>query len=236
MQTWLALFQIMLLLYLPSCFSFLIRFQTYSRATNTFASTNVENNLYCSSYLTFVSSNSMKIREVKLLLGDSFPLELRCVNLELEEPQATPIEISQAKCRQAAALCDGPVIVEDTSLCFNALNGLPGPYIKWFYESIGNEGLSKLLLGFEDKTAFAQCVLSFSMGKDQEIKTFVGSVDGIIVSPTGPTGFGWDPIFKPLGRNTTFSQMDRSEKNKISHRAKAFRQFITYVNQIMQCQ
>ena len=44
---------------------------------------------------------------------------------------------------------DGPVIVEDTSLCFNALNGLPGPYVKWFYEAVGNEGLVKILDGFE---------------------------------------------------------------------------------------
>mmetsp|Transcript_18984 Transcript_18984/g.19100 ORF Transcript_18984/g.19100 Transcript_18984/m.19100 type:complete len:232 (+) Transcript_18984:97-792(+) len=149
--------------------------------------------------VTFVSSNEMKIREVKQILGDSLPMQLRFENLELDEPQATPISISQAKCRQAASMCNGPVIVEDTSLCFNALNGLPGPYIKWFYEAVGNEGLAKMLNGFEDKTAYAQCVLSYCSGpgpdKGRNIKTFVGSVDGNIVPPDGPAGFGWDPIF-----------------------------------------
>jgi non-canonical purine NTP pyrophosphatase (RdgB/HAM1 family) len=97
---------------------------------------------------------------------------------------------------KAVKLCKGPVIVEDTSLCFNALNGLPGPYIKWFYEAIGNEGLAKLLEGFEDKSAYAQCVLSYSAGEGHEVRTFVGVVDGNIVNPTGPQGFGWDPIFQ----------------------------------------
>lgn len=94
--------------------------------------------------ITFVSSNINKIKEVKLLLGSEFPWELRCQSLELPELQASPVEISIAKCKAAAELCEGPVIVEDTSLCFNALNGLPGPYIKWFYESIGNTGLSQV--------------------------------------------------------------------------------------------
>ena len=84
--------------------------------------------------------------------------------------KATPIEVSQSKCKRASELITGPVIVEDTSLCFNALNGLPGPYIKWFYEAVGNEGLAKMLDGFEDKSAYAQCVLSFCMGKSREIK------------------------------------------------------------------
>lgn len=146
-------------------------------------------------HLTFVSSNPNKIKEVNMILGGKYPWELRSHNFDLTEPQATPIEVSRTKCAQAALLCNSPVIVEDTSLCFNALNGLPGPYIKWFYESIGNEGLAKLLDGYEDKTAYAQCVLSFTVGPGQEIKTFVGCTDGTIVYPTGPKGFGWDPIF-----------------------------------------
>mmetsp|Transcript_17258 Transcript_17258/g.38297 ORF Transcript_17258/g.38297 Transcript_17258/m.38297 type:complete len:243 (-) Transcript_17258:371-1099(-) len=103
-------------------------------------------------YITFVSSNQMKVREVQMILGDNFPWELRTHSVELFEPQAPPIEVSRSKCRQAVNICQGPVIVEDTSLCFNALNGLPGPYIKWFYEAVGNEGLAKMLEGYEDKT------------------------------------------------------------------------------------
>ena len=182
-------------------------------------------------HITFVSSNPKKITEVKAILGESFPWELRIRNIDLMEPQATPIEVSQYKCRQAAELLDdGAVIVEDTSLCFNALSGMPGPYIKWFFESLGCEKLARLLDGFDDKSAYAQCVLSYCLGKGQEVKTFVGSVDGHIVYPSGPDGFGWDPIFKPLTSNLTFAEMPILEKNKLSHRFKAFREFKAYVN------
>lgn len=183
--------------------------------------------------ITFVSSNILKIEEVKSILGTEFPFQLRFEGLDLEEPQATPIEISQAKCRNACELVNGPIIVEDTSLCFNALNGLPGQYIKWFYEAIGNEGLEKLLAGFEDRSAYAECVLSFSLGKGFPVRTFVGIAEGSIVPPGKKEGFGWDPIFQPLGKNITFAEMSKQEKNLMSHRYKAFRQFKAYVNNRM---
>ena len=131
-----------------------------------------------------------------MILGQDFPWKLRTHSFDLSEPQATPVEVSRAKCKQAVDLCHGPVIVEDTSLCLNALNGLPGPYIKWFYEAIGNEGIARLLDGYEDKSGYAQCILSFSLGPEHEILTFVGVTEGTIVTPSGPEGFGWDPIFK----------------------------------------
>lgn len=61
-------------------------------------------------------------------------------------------------------------MVEDTGLCFNALGGLPGPYIKWFLEGLGHDGLNKLLGGFQDKTAYAQCVFAFCAGPGHEVK------------------------------------------------------------------
>lgn len=56
-------------------------------------------------------------------------------------------------------------MVEDTSLCFNAYGGLPGPYIKWFLKNLGHEGLYTMLAGFEDKSAYAQCIFAYSPGK-----------------------------------------------------------------------
>ena len=55
-------------------------------------------------------------------------------------------------------------MVEDTSLCFKAYQGLPGPYIKWFLAKLGHDGLNKMLHGFEDKSAYAQCIFAFSPG------------------------------------------------------------------------
>lgn len=58
----------------------------------------------------------------------------------------------------------GAVMVEDTSLCFNACGGLPGPYIKWFLAKLGHDGLNRMLAGFEDKSAYAQCIFAFTPG------------------------------------------------------------------------
>ena len=54
-----------------------------------------------------------------------------------------------------------PVLIEDTSLCFNAMKGLPGPYVKWFWKNIGCEGLVRMLDGFKDKTAVAVSIIAY---------------------------------------------------------------------------
>lgn len=192
--------------------------------------------------LTFISSNKLKIAEVQAILNDDsddchFPMQLICEDADLLEPQATPIEISRAKCLQARRLVDGPVVVEDTSLHFNALQGLPGPYIKHFYESLGNLGLAKLLASETDRSAYAQCVVSFSYGVNKEILTFCGIAEGQIstvdslLDGNANKGFGWDPLFIPDGANgLSFGEMDFNQKNALSHRFKAFRQLKNYIN------
>eukprot|EP00256_Glycine_max_P065282 XP_025979877.1 inosine triphosphate pyrophosphatase isoform X2 [Glycine max] len=121
----------------------------------------------------------------------------------------------------AAVQVNGPVLVEDTCLCFNALKGLPGPYIKWFLQKLGHEGLNNLLMAYDDKSAYALCVFSFAAGSNSEPITFSGKTPGKIVPPRGPNDFGWDPIFEPDGYDQTYAQMPKEEKNKISHRSKS---------------
>lgn len=118
-------------------------------------------------------------------------------------------------------------LVEDTCLCFNALNGLPGPYIKWFLEKVGHDGLNKMLAGFDDKSAYALCTFAYSSGKEgEEPKVFSGRTPGKIVPPRskgdGPA-FGWDPIFEPDGFSETYAEMEKATKNSISHRYKALK-------------
>ncbi|NXQ73671.1 ITPA pyrophosphatase, partial [Quiscalus mexicanus] len=138
------------------------------------------------------------------------------------EYQGEPDEISVQKCREAARQVQGPVIVEDTCLCFNALGGLPGPYIKWFLEKLKPEGLYKLLAGFEDKSAYALCTFAFSSGNPEEpVKLFKGQTHVVIVEPRGPRDFGWDPCFQPNGYNQTYAEMPKAVKNSISHRYRA---------------
>ena len=106
--------------------------------------------------------------------------------------------------------------------CFNALGGLPGVYIKWFLEKTGHEGLNNLLAAYEDKTAYAQCIFSLSLGEGEVPQVFTGRCPGRIVPARGPTDFGWDPVFQPdEGKGLTFAEMNKDDKNLISHRYRA---------------
>ncbi|CAM6018144.1 unnamed protein product [Sphagnum balticum] len=169
--------------------------------------------------VTFVTGNAKKLEEVKMILGQSIPFQ--SLKLDLPELQGEPEDISKEKARLAAREIGGPVLVEDTCLCFNALKGLPGPYIKWFLLKTGHEGLNNLLAAYEDKSAYALCVFSLALGPDSEPITFSGRTEGKIVPARGPNNFGWDPVFQPDGYDLTFAEMQKEEKNEISHRRRA---------------
>jgi len=171
--------------------------------------------------LTFVTGNAKKLEEVVAIMGSDMPFKLSNVQLDLPELQGEPQEVSMEKCRLAAVQVNGPVFVEDTSLCFNALGGLPGVYIKWFLEKTGHEGLNNMLAAYPDKSAYAQCIFSYSTGPGAEPVAFVGQTHGRIVPARGPSSFGWDPVFLPDGFETTFAEMRPGEKNAISHRYRA---------------
>ena len=167
--------------------------------------------------LYFATSNINKLRELSTLLEQ----KLISVPLDLQEIQTTDLhELLKFKLQQAYEKLHAPVIVEDTSLYFNAWNKLPGPLIKWFLEGMGLEGLVKALSPFEDKSAHAVCCLAL---------TDDGKIKGLIVEPRGSRKFGWDAIFQATGKQETFSEMSIKEKNHISPRgiaAAKFKQFL----------
>ncbi|MCJ1321052.1 nucleoside triphosphate pyrophosphohydrolase ham1 [Xylographa vitiligo] len=162
----------------------------------------------------FITGNRNKLVEVEAILGAT--VDLHSASLDLVEIQGTMEEISLDKCRRAAAAINGPVLVEDTCLCFNALKELPGPYIKWFLQALGHEGLNNLLVAYEDKSAQAVCTFAYCEGPGHDPLLFQGRTHGKIVPARGPTYFGWDPIFEYEGK--TYAEMNKAEKNKISHR------------------
>lgn len=83
----------------------------------------------------FVTGNTMKEREVNAILSEvEIPFRVSHVDIDLPELQGDPLQIARGKCLEAASQVGSAVIVEDTSLCFTALKGMPGPYIKWFVE------------------------------------------------------------------------------------------------------
>jgi len=164
--------------------------------------------------IVFVTSHKEKWREASKILSEH---EVIAKKIELPELQAEPEEIVKEKAKIAAEQLGMPALVDDVSLCFKALNGLPGPYIKDFLAKLGREGIVKLLSGYEDKSATVICVLGYcEPGKEPTI--FKASLDGKIVDPRGETRFGFDPMFLPDGHTKTFAELGIEEKNKISHR------------------
>lgn len=153
------------------------------------------------------------------------------VKLDLPELQGEPDDISKQKCIIACEKYNGPVMVEDTSLCFNAYKGLPGPYIKWFLDKMGHDGLVNMLAGFEDKSAYAMCIFSLSRFPGDEVKTFTGVCPGKIVPARGSRDFGWDCLFEPTGYGETFGEMDKGVKNIISHRSIALEKVKAFLSE-----
>lgn len=98
---------------------------------------------------------------------------------------------------------------------------LSGPYVKWFLERLGPEGLYKLLEGWDDKSAQAVCTFAYTSNAGEEVVLFQGITEGNIVLPRGPRDFGWDPCFQPLGYDRTYAELPKIEKNTISHRFRA---------------
>lgn len=144
----------------------------------------------------FITGNQNKVDYHSRVLG----IQLSHKKIDLDEIQsADPRVVIEHKVRQAYALLQRPVLVEDTSLSFNALNGLPGPFIKFFVEAHdGLENLCRMLDGFTDRSAYASAVYGYFDG--QQLVFFSGRLDGVISqTPKGDGGYGWDAIFEPVG-------------------------------------
>ena len=158
-------------------------------------------------------------------------MKLRVVNVDLPEIQEVNTEgIAKEKALLAAQLAGGPALIEDTSLQFKSLGGMPGPYIKWFQDRLKSEGLWRILTAYEDKSATAVCTLAFCTAPHADPVLFTGTVEGTIVEPIEGRGFGWDSIFVPDGQDLPFSCLSTEEKNKLSHRGSAVRQWVKWLN------
>ncbi|KAF1998885.1 Ham1-like protein [Amniculicola lignicola CBS 123094] len=168
-------------------------------------------------HLNFITGNKNKLAEVQAILAGV--IELTNQNIDLVEIQGTVEEVTTDKARRAADAIQGPVLVEDTCLCFKAMNDLPGPYIKWFLLSLGPQNLHKMLSGFDDKSASAVCTFAYCEGPGHDPVLFQGRTEGKLVESRGSTVFGWDSCFEYEG--LTYAEMEKAEKNKISHRGKA---------------
>jgi XTP/dITP diphosphohydrolase len=167
--------------------------------------------------LVFVTSRPEKARE-----AERMGFEIERLDLALPEPQALdPSEIVEAKARGAYALLSRPVMVEDSGLAIRAWGGFPGALVKWVEKSAGVAAIARMLDAFPDRGATAACALAYCDGG--EVVTARGETTGSIApAPRGTGGFGWDVLFVPDGSDRTFAEMSADEKDRISHRRRAW--------------
>jgi non-canonical purine NTP pyrophosphatase (RdgB/HAM1 family) len=145
---------------------------------------------------TFISGNQNKIDYLAKTLG----VTLEHQKIDLDEIQsADPKVVITHKVKQAYDIIQKPVLVEDTSLSFNALSALPGPFVKFFVDAEdGLENMCRMLDGFTDRSAYGSVIYGYFDGT--QIRYFEGRLNGTIAThPRGSGGYGWDQIFEPEG-------------------------------------
>jgi non-canonical purine NTP pyrophosphatase (RdgB/HAM1 family) len=169
------------------------------------------------SAMTLVTSNAGKAREFADLLG----VEVAAQKIPVPEVQALNVQdVVRTKAEAAYKHLGSPVLVDDTGIVFDAWNGLPGALTSWFLETVGNEGLLRMLAGWDSRSASVVTALGYCDGGDAVV--VLGQVNGSIPDhPRGTNGFGYDPIFVPEGHPQTFAEMDAAQKNALSMRARA---------------
>ena len=176
------------------------------------------------SRLVVVSTNQGKIDEINDILGTNHKVS------KIDVPEVQSLDLDQvitSKAKAAYQKVKKPVLVTDVSLEIEGLKGLPGPFIKFFLKTLGNEGTVALLKGRSARTKVTDAVAIYD-GK--LLKIFKGSVWGKVVKKAkGANGFGFDFVFVPNGYTKTWAQMPKELKNKISHRALALKKLKKYL-------
>lgn len=185
--------------------------------------------------LVIASHNPGKVREIEALLAQFAVDTVSAGVLGIPEPEETgdSFEANAAlKARAAAAASGLPALADDSGLVVPALGGAPGIYsARWAgptkdfrtaMERVQQE------LGDKDRSASFVAVLALARPK-ADPALFRGEVAGSLVwPPRGGRGFGYDPMFVPIGGTLTFGEIDPAEKHRINHRARAFAKLAEY--------
>lgn len=179
--------------------------------------------------ICFASGNDNKFSEISDMVKKEYNNQIKITfkKIEIIEIQSTDIfQIAEDKIKKAFQITKMPTIIEDDGFYIQQLNGFPGTYASYIFNTIGNDGILKLLEEKKSREAFFLSVYSFFDGSAYTY--FDGKTIGKITKTIIPSGWGFDPIFIPEGESITFGQMDKIKKNKISHRSKAFRKFLSW--------
>ena len=185
--------------------------------------------------LIFASNNQNKVNEIKHILGDVFQvvsLKEAGIDIDIPEPHHTLEANATEKSTVIYALTGMDCFSEDTGLEVTALDGAPGVksarYANGENYTDNNHKLLVTMDGIEDRSAQFRTVISLILnGKEHQ---FEGICKGsILTHKRGTEGFGYDPLFVPVGADKTFAEMSIDEKSIYSHRKKATLQFIQFL-------
>ncbi len=183
--------------------------------------------------LVIASHNPGKVEEITALLGPFGVETIAAGLLGIPEPEETgdSFEANAALKARAAAEASGlPALADDSGLVVPALGGAPGIYSARWAGPAKDFGaaMERIHREFGDKDRGARFVAVLALawpGGNAEL--FRGEVEGSLIwPPRGDRGFGYDPMFIPLGGNLTFGEIDPEEKHRISHRACAFAKLV----------
>ena len=189
--------------------------------------------------LVFATQNENKAQEIQSLLPEYFKIitlkDIRCFD-EIPETAETLEGNSLLKASFISETYNLNCFADDTGLEIEALDNRPGVYSASYAgpDKCVAENINKVLLELEGKTERnAQFRTIITLILNKSTFTFEGIVRGEIISEKrGENGFGYDPIFVPEGEIRTFAEMSLEEKNKHSHRARAFQKMIEFLNEL----
>ena len=176
-------------------------------------------------HFLYVTSNERKFQEAQLVLAPSIQLERK--NLELQEIQGTLEEIVTYKALQAWEQLRVPLLVEDVSLQLESLNGFPGPYVKFFLQTVGENGLWEITRALGNSRVETSCYVAY-IDERRKPQVFCGHIRGRIVPPKGELRHGkvsYNTVFQPDGYEKTFGEMSMEEHAQMSHRFHALQDF-----------
>ena len=192
--------------------------------------------------LVIASHNEGKVREIRALLAPYGIEPVSAKELDLPEPDETGTTFfanAELKARSAADLSGLPALADDSGLCVDALNGGPGVFTANWAETPDGRDWQLAMRKVEDaltaigpdagRDAHFICVLALAW-PDGHVEWWEGRADGTLTwPPRGTVGFGYDPVFVPLGRTETYAELAPEEKHSISHRADAFAKMVAAV-------
>ncbi len=177
--------------------------------------------------LKFITGNKQKFAEISRFL---YPIKVQQIKINLEELQEIdPHKVIKHKLKQAFKHRQGQFIVDDESVYFDCLVGkLPGPFVKWFNQTIGPKGLWNIAKKMGNQRAHAKSLIGYAKNP-KHIVFFEGKTQGKIVSPKGSYLFGYDPVFVPKTSSKTFAELKAEGKFELSPRYKSVAKLKKYL-------